>query len=259
MRGNKLPFPLAAQFDLTANRATNQLQIRSGSFNLGATALNATGDIDAGKKPANLNVHLRTSNSSLMELAKLSGALGIAFNPAYQIKGMVSADVTATGPANAPQLKGSFSARNLDVSGGEIKQPVKVSAIDLVLSPDTIKAQPFTAQSGSTSLQMGGSLAHYATLNRSVDATVSTANANLAELLNMAKAYGFTGTNGATATGTLSMNFRVQGPTADTSKLVFSGNGTVSGATLKTPALTKPLTVTSASIQFAQTVLPSPV
>ncbi len=171
LRGNKLPFPIASQFDLSANRATEQLQIRSGSFNLGATSFTATGQVDGGKKPANLNVHLRTSNSSLMELAKLSGALGIAFNPAYQIKGTVSADITATGAATAPQLNGSFSARDLDVSGGEIKQPVKVAAINIALSPDVIRAQPFTAQSGSTSLNLAGSLSHYASPNRAVDAT----------------------------------------------------------------------------------------
>ena len=164
LRGNKLPFPIASQFDVSANRATEQLQIRSGSFNLGATSFTATGQVDGGKKPANLNVHLRTSNSSLMELAKLSGALGIAFNPAYQIKGTVSADITATGAATAPQLNGSFSARDLDVSGGEIKQPVKVAAINIALSPDVIRAQPFTAQSGSTSLNLAGSL--YTMLHR---------------------------------------------------------------------------------------------
>ncbi|MFL6451360.1 MAG: AsmA-like C-terminal region-containing protein [Bryobacteraceae bacterium] len=252
LRGNKLPFPMAAQFDATANRATDQIQIRSGSFNLGGTAFTATGQIDTGKKPANLNLHVRTSNSSLTELAKLSGALGVAFNPAYQIKGTVSADITATGTAAAPQLNGSFSARNLDVSGGEIKQPVKVAAINVTLSPDLIQAQPFTAQSGSTSLQIAGSLAHYNSPSRSVDATVNTANANIAELLNMAKAYGINGTNGASGAGSLSMNIHVQGPTANMSNLVLSGSGTISGATLKTPALTKPVSVTSASMQFAQ-------
>ena len=85
-----------------------------------------------------------------------------------------------------------------------------------------------------------------------MDATVSTSNANIAELLNMAKAYGVNGTNGASATGTLSMNVHVQGPTANPSNLSFSGTGTVAGATLKTPALTKPVTVSSASLQFAQ-------
>lgn len=252
IRGNKLSFPVAAQFDMSANRANDQIQIRSGAFSLGATAFTATGEINAGQKPTALDLHVRTSNSSLVELAKVSGALGLAFNPAYQIKGTVSADITATGTLAAPQLKGTLDARNLDVSGGEIKEPVKVSAISLALSPEVIQAQPFTASSGSTSLQIACSLAHYTAANSTVDATVSTSNANVAELLNMAKAYGFTGSNGASATGRLSLNVRVQGPTKEASHLAFSGTGSISGATLTTPALTKPVSITSASMQFAQ-------
>ncbi|MFL6417311.1 MAG: AsmA family protein [Bryobacteraceae bacterium] len=252
LRGNKIPFPVAAQFDGRVNRATDQLQLRSGSFRLGATVFTASGNVDGGKKPAILDIHLHTANSSLQEVAKLSGALGLAFNPAYQVKGTISADLAAKGPVDAPQLNGYFNAKNLEIGGGDIKQQIKVAAIDVTLSPDLIQAKPFTAVSGSTSLHMAGSLAHYNSQNRTIDATVSTSNANIAELLDMAKAYGLDGTAGASATGTLSVNMRAQGRTANLSNLSISGNGSMANATLSTPSLTKPVTVNSASLQFAQ-------
>ncbi|HYZ72417.1 MAG TPA: AsmA family protein [Chthoniobacterales bacterium] len=57
---------------------------------------------------------------------------------------------------------------------------------------------------------------------------------------------------GASATGSLSTNVHVQGPAGNSSKLSFTGNGTISGFSLRTPALAKPLTVKSASMRFDQ-------
>jgi len=57
---------------------------------------------------------------------------------------------------------------------------------------------------------------------------------------------------GTSANGHVSMNLRAQSSSTGPSNLSFSGNGTISGVTLKTPALAKPLTVTSASMQFSQ-------
>jgi len=57
---------------------------------------------------------------------------------------------------------------------------------------------------------------------------------------------------GTSATGNVSMNLRAQSSKAENSSLSFSGNGTISGVTLKTPALAKPVTLSSASMQFSQ-------
>jgi AsmA protein len=57
---------------------------------------------------------------------------------------------------------------------------------------------------------------------------------------------------GTSAAGTVSMDLRAQSSGGENSSLSFGGNGTVSGLTLRTPTLAKPVTVSSASVQFSQ-------
>ncbi len=252
LRGSKLDFPINATYDLSADRAQNKIEIRSGKVDLGSTSFTLSGNVDAHATPANLNVHLTTNHSSITEMAKLAGAFGVAFNPAYQVKGFLSADVTAKGPSNAPQLNGSIKGAQLEASGGEIKQPVSVPEIDLTMSPDAVHSNTFTAKSGSTSLTGNFALAHYTTPNSTVDATMKTEGANIAELLNMAKAYGMDAANGMSATGKLSANIHVQGPLAKSSQLNYSGTANIAGATINTPMLTKPVSISTANAQFSQ-------
>ncbi|HEY7212436.1 MAG TPA: AsmA family protein [Bryobacteraceae bacterium] len=252
LRGAKLDFPINAKYDLNVNRAQDLIQVRSGSVDLGSTSFTLAGTVNAQPKPAILDVHVTTKNSSITELAKLAGAFGVAFNPAYQVKGVVSADITAKGPASAPQLNGSIQAKQVEASGGQIKQPVSVPELDLTLSPDTVRSNTFTASSGSTSLTGNFALSQYTTKNMNVDATLKTSGANIAELLNIAKAYGLDVANGASGTGKLTADIHVAGPVSNPSALNYSGNANISAATLTTPALTKPLSVSSANAQFSQ-------
>jgi hypothetical protein len=252
IRGAKLAYPIEAQYDLSADRKQDLINIRSGTVKLGPTSFALSGTANAGVKPAQLDMRLTTKGSSLKELAQLAGSLGVAFDPAYQVAGTVSADITAKGPANAPQLNGSLNAKNVEASGGEIKLPVLVPEIALTLSPDTIRSNSFQAKSGSTVLGVAFALSQYTTPNRIVDATVKTNNADIAELLNIAKAYGADLSKGMTGSGKLSLDAHVQGPTAQPSKLAFSGTGSVAGATITTPSLTKPLSVSSANLRFSQ-------
>ncbi|MBV8829157.1 MAG: AsmA family protein [Acidobacteriaceae bacterium] len=253
LRGTKLNYPIEAEYDISDNRSSDLIQIRSGNVKLGQTSFAISGSMNAGTKPATINAHLTTRDSSITELAQLAGSFGVAFNPAYQVKGNVTADVTATGSANDPQLSGSLAAKGLSISGGEIKQPVSVPAVSLALTPDTVRTtSPFTAQSGATSVTTAFSLQHYTTKDMSVDATLQTKDANISELLNMAKAYGIQSIQGMTGSGKLSLDVHVQGPVSDTAKLTYAGTGNISGATLSTPELTKPVNLTSANIRFAQ-------
>ncbi len=251
IRGSKLNFPVNARYDLSADRAQNVLHVHSGTVDLGSTSFTLAGDVDSAKTPANLNVQVGTKNSSITELAKLAGAFGVAFNPAYQVKGFVTADLTAKGPTTAPQLAGSISAKQLEASGGEIKQPVSVPEIDLALTPDSVRSNTFTARSGSTNVTGNFTLTQYSTPNSIVDATLKTENANIAELVDMAKAYGASA-NGMTGTGRLSADIHVQGPTSKSSELNYSGTAAISAATLSTPELTKPASIASAQAQFSK-------
>lgn len=252
LRGAKLDFPIKAKYDLSANRAQDTIQIKSGSVDLGSTSFAMSGSVDEHAKPANLNLQLGTRNSSITELAKLAGAFGVAFNPAYQVKGFISADLSAKGPTTAPQLNGTISAKQLQASGGEIKEPVSVPEIDLAFTPEVVRSNNFNATSGSTTVNGNFAVSQYSSSNKTVDATLRTDGANIAELLNMAKAYGVDSAKGMSGTGKLSANIHVQGPLAKTSELNYSGTANISAATLTTPSLTKPITIHSANAQFSQ-------
>jgi uncharacterized protein involved in outer membrane biogenesis len=252
VRGVKIDYPIEAKYDLTDNRKTDLITIRTGEIKLGDTPISITGSYDDGKKPANLDLKLNAKNAAITELARLAGAFGVAMNPAYQVKGTLNADLSAKGPQNNPELSGSVQAKSVEAKGSEIKEPVKVSEMDLTLSPSVIMSNPFVAQSGSTKLTVSFSLSQYSTPNPAIDATVKTDGANVGELLNMAKAYGVPAANGMSGSGKLSLDAHVQGPVKDTAKLIYSGSGTLSDVSLNSPNLAKPLNIRSANLHLAQ-------
>jgi AsmA protein len=252
VRGVKIDYPIEARYDLTDNRKTDMITIREGDVKLGDTPISITGNYDAGKTPANLDLKLNAKNAGIAEMARLAGAFGVAMNPAYQVKGTINADLSAKGPQNNPQLSGSLQAKNIEAKGGEIKGAVKVPEIDVTLSPSTILSNPFVAQSGSTKLNASFSLTQYSTPNSTIDATVKTDGADVGELVNMAKAYGVDAAKGMTGSGKLSLNAHVQGPIKDTAKLNYSGSGTLSNVSLSSPDLAKPLNIQSANLSLAQ-------
>ena len=252
IRGAKLSYDTAATFDVNANRQSDTVELRSGDLKLGATSFAVSGTVDSHAKPAMLNLRVKTSNSSITELAQLAGSLGVAFNPEYKVSGDVSADLTAKGPATMPQLNGALQARRVQVSGGEIKEPVSIPSVSLALTPETVKADPFQLSSGSTTLQAAFTLSQYTSKQSTVDATLKTDGANIAELLNIAKAYGLSNTAGMSGTGKLSLNVQVQGPTSNPSKLTFAGAGSLADATITSPQLTKPVSVRAATLHFSQ-------
>src|SRR5205814_6303332 len=108
---------------------------------------------------------------------------GVAFNPGTQVAGTLNTDVRAQGAANKPALNGNLNAQNLVVSGKDIPQPVKVPAINLELTPDTVKSNNFTAQSGGTSLNGNFALSRYTTPNGVIDAAIRTYRVNLGVLI----------------------------------------------------------------------------
>ena len=248
----KLDYTINANYNIEDDLKQKKLLVRSGTVQLGSTSFAFSGDVNTAATPAALNLNVKTDNSSITELAKLAGGFGYGFNPAYNIDGKVSANVTAKGPANSPQLSGTLRAQGLSASGGEIKQPVSIPEIDLTLSPDSIISNTFTASSGSTSLAMAFSLLQYASANRAIDATVKTDGANVAELLNIAKTYGVAAAQGASGDGKLTLDVHVKGPLADSSALTYAGTANISNTTVATPALKKPLTIASANAVFSQ-------
>lgn len=154
---------------------------------------------------------------------------------------------------------GDFSLDELKINDGRIaltdeatKEPRSVyEHIDARLN-DLGPGKPV---SGQFSLKQGSSTVLTGTLSMHdnlIDATVKTTGVNIADLLNLAKAYGVTAAQGVTGSGSLSVDAHVQGPVSEIAKLTYSGVVDIPNATLSTKSLTQPLVISAANLHFAQ-------
>src|SRR6476661_8659269 len=243
-------YPITLDYDVTDDLTNDVIQIRKGNLKLGSTPVTIAGTVNSKPDPSQINLRLTASNASIGEMARLASAFGVAFDPGADVKGTINADLQAHGPANKPAMNGQISAKNLDISGKDIPQPVHVNDIELTLTPDTIRSNDFAATTGSTSVNANFTLSNYSGNNSTINAALRAPNAKIGEILNIARAAGVSAVNGVSGDGTLSLDVHAQGPIKNMSALNFSGTGKISNANLKLPSLTKPLQVRNSDIQF---------
>lgn len=245
-------YPIALDYDVADDLSNDVIQIHKGDLKLGATPISLAGTVNTKPTPSQIDLKLRASNASIAEMARLASAFGVAFGKDVDVKGQVNADIQARGAMDKPALNGQLSARNLDISGKEIPQPVKVNDITLALTPEIVRSNEFAATTGSTTVNVSFALAQYSAPNSSISATLRAPNARIGELINIAKAAGVSAVDGMSGDGTLSLDVKAQGSTKNMSALNFDGTGKISNATLKMPSLTKPLQIKNSDIRFSQ-------
>ncbi|HEX9119323.1 MAG TPA: AsmA family protein [Terriglobales bacterium] len=245
-------YPISLDYRFTDQLATDSLHIDQAKLLLGQTPLSISGDIHGDATPATVDVHVTAQNAPIAELARLASAFGVAFNPATTVNGNVTADIRAQGSLTQPALNGNLSGKDIRVSGGELKQPVEVSGIDLALTSRDIRSNPFTAKSGGTQVSVQFALTNYAGPSPLLDATLETGNASIPELLSIARAYGVSAVEGMDGTGSISLDLHAAGPLKHTDAMNFSGSGKISNATLKTPQIAQPVAIRNADLNFSQ-------
>ena len=250
VRNVPLGFPVEAEYKLDYDPNRFLLNAQAITLHIGETPFSASGQLDASRAPFQVNMRVNTKEATLAQLARLAAAFGVAFNPNYTVNGTASADLSAQGEVNKPSLAGSLTIRNLEVSGKELKQPVRVPQLALALTPDEIRSQPFQAESGGTHLDGQITVAKYTSPDPSIDGSLKTNGANVAELLSMAKAYGVTAVDGVSGSGNVAVDFRVQGPVLRTSALNYSGSVGLSNVVLNVPSVAKPVEVKTGNVQF---------
>ena len=252
VHGVKVGYPITADFDVSDNLNSDVIQIRKCDLKLGSTPLSLNGTMNTRPNPSVIDVNLSTSNASIQDAARLAAAFGVAFSPDATIAGQITANVHAQGPTNNMMFNGNVNARNLEMTGKQIPQPVRVPAIDLTMNPQQIQSNNFTATSGSTSLAVQMTLAQYASVSPNVDASIKTINGKVNELLNIAQAYGVSAVEGMTGSGNITLDVHATGPIKNTDAMHFSGSGALQNASLKMPSLKQPLNIRNANLQFTQ-------
>ncbi len=245
-------YPIALDYDITDDLTKDVIQINKGNLKLGSTPVTIAGTVNTQPTPAQVDLKVTAKNASIAEAARLASAFGVAFGKDMDVKGQVNADVQARGAANRPAMNGQLSAHNLEISGKEIPQPVKVNDITVSLTPDTVRSNDFAATTGATTVNMNFSLAQYSTPNGTINAALRAPNARLGEIINIAKAAGVSAMDGVSGDGAFNLDVRAQGPMKNISALIFNGTGKITNATLKLPSLNKPMQIANSDIQFNQ-------
>ncbi len=245
-------YPITLDYDVADDLSNDVIQIHKGNLKLGATPITIAGTINSRPNPSQIDLKLTASNASIAEAARLASAFGVAFGQGTDVKGTVNADIQARGAMDKPAMNGQLSARNLEISGKEIPQPVRVNEIALTLTPDMIRSNDFAATTGSTTVNVNFALANYSAPNSTINAALRAPNARIGEILSMAKAAGVSAVERMSGDGTLSLDVHAQGPTKNMSALNFAGTGKISNATLKMPSLTKPVQIHNSDIRFSQ-------
>ena len=143
-------------------------------------------------------------------MARLGSAFGVAFGKDVDVKGQVNANIQARGAMDKPALNGQLSARNLDISGKEIPQPVKVNDITLALTPIRCTLMN-CGDDRSTTVNVSFALSQYTAPNSFINATLRAPNARIGELINIAKAAGVSAVDGMSGDGALSLDVKAQG------------------------------------------------
>ena len=252
IHGVKAGYPISADFDVTDDLTSDVIQIRKGSLKLGSTPLALNGTVNTRPNPSVVDVNVSASNASIEEAARLASAFGVAFSPNTKIAGQLTLNVHAQGPTDHLALNGNVNGRNLEVTGSDIPQPVRVPAIDLAMNPQQIQSNNFTATSGATAVAAQMTVSQYTSNSPNVDATIKTVNGKVNELLGIAKAYGVTAVEGFTGTGNITLDVHAVGPIKNTDAMTFSGSGALQNASLKMPSLTQPVNIRNVNMQFTQ-------
>ena len=254
IRGVDVGYPISIDYQVNGDLNQYKADIQKANLKLGQTPISAHGSINAPNGQADkaqVDMTVQASNASIAEAARLAAAFGKAFNAKTTINGNLNLNVHAQGLLTQPVLNGDIEARNLNISGGDIREPVQVDQVKLSLTPAAIQSNEFTVKTGHTAASAQFTLTGYSSEAPKIDAKFNTANADVHELLSMAQAYGVSGAEGANGSGTITINATVSGPVKQPEQMVFSGTGAIRNMSLQTPALAKPLGVRTADLQFS--------
>ncbi len=225
-KGSKIDFPISSEFDFSSDRAKNSINVRSGKLDIGSTSFTASGWVDAHATPTNVDLTLKTDNSSISELAKLAGAFGVtSFNGG---SGRLSANVHVQGPVSnlsALNFSGTASLSNASLTAPSLPKPLIIPAATAQFSQNSVTINNFSASAGGSQLQGNLSAKNFAAPE--VQFHVSSNNFDLADF----EASG----NPAPQSGQQTPKTQAKAPSSNQPGLLstITGSGTIDAKTIK--------------------------
>lgn len=169
--------------------------------------------------------------------------------PGLKATGELSGKLNVGGSLKAPVAQGKVEVKNFRAEGGGIASPVETPRLALVLSPERIQVEPVDIRSGKTQLQAYAVLSQYTTTPR-LEATLLAPQAQLGELLGIARAYGAKLDPALSGQGEVRLQVRAHGLLSQ--PLQFAGNGGLQGVVIHAPSVKAPVEIPAAEFRFAE-------
>ncbi len=211
VRGVAVGYPITVRFNANEDPVKDLVTISKAAIMLGSTPLSVSGTLNTKASPTRLDLHLKADNSSLVELARLASAFGVGFSPNTTVNGLVNSNVQIRGTTGHPTLNGTLVARNVRVSGKQLRQPLDINAVKFNLTPADIRSDEFDIVSGGTTLRSRFVLREYASESPVVSADLRAPAAEFGAVLALVKAYGVRALDNLNGNGTLSLNMQLSG------------------------------------------------
>ena len=220
------------------------------SLRMGSVRLLAKGTLTPREGGTALAIDVTIPKAGITELAAAAAKVGLAFSPGMNVKGSLGGTVAVRGTAGAPALSGKAELTGLDVSGGQLREPVRGSTIQLEFTPSVIRSQPFAIATGGTKVSGFFLVSNYSAATPRLDATVWAEDADLGGLVRMAQAYGVSAAQDMTAAGDGGFHVRVHGLLSAGAPLQVSGSINSRKAELRTSPSAQPIQIEQAAIKF---------
>jgi uncharacterized protein involved in outer membrane biogenesis len=194
----------------------------------------------AGAAAAPFSGRLTLADASLSGLLSFLGSSG-----ARPVGGAISGAADFQSRDSVVNVKGDIGSGDLRLRGAELGYPVRTAfTLAYDARSGVLSAPRLDVTAGKLPVSISGALNTRAS---TVKARMKIAAASLAEMLGLARAFGGEGLDGS---GVVSLDARVEGPLQRIDALAYSGTGTLRNASIRTAALTKPVELRSADLQF---------
>lgn len=243
----------------SASLAFDRQQLTAAPFQVtlepGVT-LTVAGSVDEPAGAARVKARITGDDVSLAPLLGLARRFG--FDPIGEgrtLAGRVRPAMEVSGPLAEPAkltYQGTLGLRDLVFTTLTLAEPVRAAALDLAVTPARLSVEPFLVQLGEKlRARVSFRLENYRT-QPSVQARVATESADLEALLALARALGADPLEGGAASGRVTATLDVAGSLVEKAPpLSVSGTAQLSAASVKLAALTAPLSIEQAGIEFS--------
>jgi len=125
--------PILVDYKASGDMNDELVKVHDATVKVGPTPIHLVGTVDMKRTPAVLNLNAKANDAPLGDIGHLAAAAGAPLPAGSNMQGKVNLDVTATGPADAPELNGDITAQNAAING--IPHPVSVKQLAVKLVP----------------------------------------------------------------------------------------------------------------------------